>query len=227
MNLLALDTSTDYCSAALLAGDTEQVRDCLAGQRQSELLLPMVRELLTQAGMTLNALDGIAFGAGPGSFTGLRIACGAAQGLAFGAGLPVVAISSLLAMAEGSGADRVIAALDARMGEIYHAAYQKTAAGWREVTAPNLCRPEQAPELEGAGWCGVGNGFTAHRAALVQRYGEQLAHIDDTIFPHARQVARLALHELQQGRSLAPDQAAPIYVRNKVALTILERGVRA
>ena len=125
MQILAIDTSTEYLSLALWLDGRVFSRDINAGQTHSQQILPTLRELLDEAQVELNALDGIAFGAGPGSFTGLRIACGVAQGLAFGTGLPVIAVSTLQALAQQSGAEKVIACLDARMGEIYHAAYEK------------------------------------------------------------------------------------------------------
>src|SRR5688500_7264988 len=127
LKILALDTSTEYCSAALLIDGESDVRDTHAGQTHSQWLLRMIAELLRSRSLRLRDLDGIAYGEGPGSFTGLRIACGVVQGLAFGADLPVVGIGTLRAMAEGSASDRVLACIDARMNEIYHAAYAKRA----------------------------------------------------------------------------------------------------
>src|SRR5277367_5330216 len=153
MNILAVETSSELCSAALLAGDTIMERECEAGQSHSSLLLPMVAELLRESGMTFGALDGVAFGAGPGSFTGLRIACGIAQGLAAGAEVKVVGVSTLESLAEEawqSGADsrrQIVACLDARMGEIYHAAYRREDAGWRVCSAPGLYAPDMIPTM--------------------------------------------------------------------------------
>ena len=119
-------------------------------------------------------LDGIAFGAGPGSFTGLRIACGVAQGLALGAGLPVIGICTLEALAQEAGAQFVIAALDARMREIYHAAYEKTAEGWQSISEPALCLPGTAPLVQGIEWTGCGSGFDLYDEALRAHYDGQL-----------------------------------------------------
>src|SRR5258706_7642337 len=154
LNLLALDTSTEYCSAALLRGEELTHREAHAVQRHSELILPMIEDLLGAGGLELEQFDGIDFGAGPGSFTGLRIACGVAQGLAFGAGLPVVPVGTLIALAQESGASRVIACLDARMGEVYHAAYRRDGASWTEMTAQGVRSAQFAPMLEAAGWFG-------------------------------------------------------------------------
>ena len=136
MQILAIDTSTEFLSLALWLDGRLLSRDIHAGQTHSQQILPALRELLDEAQVELESLDGIAFGAGPGSFTGIRIACGVAQGLAFGANLPVVAVCTLLVLAQQSGATRVIACLDARMGEIYHAVYEKSGDVWLEVNPP-------------------------------------------------------------------------------------------
>jgi tRNA threonylcarbamoyladenosine biosynthesis protein TsaB len=225
MKILAFDTSTEYMSVALSAGDQLRVHESLAGQQHSSLLLPTVSKMLNEMDLTLQELDCIAFGAGPGSFTGLRIACSAAQGLAFGADIPVVGVSTLLAMAEASGAERVIAALDARMGEIYHAVYEKKSNGWHEVFAPNLCKPEAAPAVSGSGWVGVGNAFTAYDI-LKTYYENQLTSIDAEVFPHAQHILFLARTEFLAGHAVAAEFAAPVYIRNKVAMTHLEQQQR-
>jgi tRNA threonylcarbamoyladenosine biosynthesis protein TsaB len=223
MKILALDTSTDHCSVALWHDGTVDARDAPAGQRQSELLLPMVEELLGRHGLRVKDLDGIAFGQGPGSFTGLRIACGAAQGLAFGAQLPVTGVSTLLALAEAAQADRAVCCLDARMGEIYHAAFVKKGGIWDTVHNPGLCTPDEAPLLPAGAWTGCGSGFAAHETALKRRYAGRLAAIAAQVYPHARDIARLAVHEFEQGRAVPAEQAAPVYIRDRVALKSDER----
>ncbi|MFL9608587.1 tRNA (adenosine(37)-N6)-threonylcarbamoyltransferase complex dimerization subunit type 1 TsaB [Methylobacillus sp. Pita2] len=233
MKLLALDTSTEYLSLALLLDGRLAERELLAGQSHSQRILPLLRELLDEAGVGLRDLDGIAFGAGPGSFTGLRIGCGVAQGLAFGAGLPVIGVSTLLALAEDAqGAGRVVACLDARMGEVYHAVYEKTtaektAAGWQEVIAPGLYAPNAVPAIEGEGWIGIGSGWKAYAQALEQRYGPQLAQCLPQAYPRAAAIARLALPGFEAGLGRPASEAAPIYIRNKVALTTREREAKA
>ena len=227
MKILAVDTSTEFCSVALRVDDREIVRDCAAGQRHSSLLLPMIDEVLSEAQLKLPQLDGIAFGAGPGSFTGLRIACGVVQGLAFVADLPVYGVSSLLALAEASGAEKVIAALDARMGEIYHAAFMRQDNTWQIVIAANLCKANAAPLVSGAGWCGVGSGFVAHGAALSERYAERLGSVQAHLVPRACYIARLAQPVFASGRGVPAHQALPMYIRDKVALTVTEQeGLR-
>lgn len=223
MKLLALDTSTEYLSLALWLDGEIRARDILAGQKHSQLILPMLGEMLAESGLSLTDLDGIAFGAGPGSFTGLRIGCGVAQGLAFGANLQVVGISTLLALAQQANVERVIACLDARMGEIYMAAYVHTEAGWKTQCEPGLFRPQDAPKLEGGNWHGSGSGWLAHSEALQQVYSGQTAQIDTQAFPHARDIALLASHKFALGETRPAAEAAPIYVRNKVALKMSER----
>ena len=223
MKLLSLDTSTEYCSVALLHDDELTHRETHAVQRHSELILPMIEALLRASGLALAQLDGIAFGAGPGSFTGVRIACGVAQGLALGAGLPVVPVGTLAALAQESGASRVIACLDARMGEIYHAAYRLERGHWTQVVAPGVGPAQSAPVLEGDGWRGCGNGFAVYAEALALRYVGQLDGVAATLHPHARSVARLAMPVLAAGGGLPAEQAAPIYVRDKVALKMHEQ----
>jgi tRNA threonylcarbamoyladenosine biosynthesis protein TsaB len=223
LNILALDTSTEYCSAALLREAGIASREELAGQRHSELVLPMIEDLLKQTGLSLDRLDGIAFGAGPGSFTGLRIACGVAQGLALGAGVPVVPVGTLLALAQASGASRVLACLDARMGEIYHAAYVRDGEGWEEAVAPNVCRADQAPDVDNGGWIGIGSGFATYASELAARYGGKLVGTHPNAYPHARAIAELARPRLDAGGGFPAEQAVPLYVRDRVALKMHEQ----
>ena len=223
MKILALDTSTELCSAALWLDGELDAREIVAGQRHSELLLPMIDALLLTHRLKAADLDGVAFGAGPGSFTGLRIACGVAQGIALGAGVPVAGIGTLLALAELSHAPRAVCCLDARMGEIYHAAYENR-GGWHAVHEPSLCVPGAAPELPPGSWTGCGNGFAAYREPLERRYAGRLASVRADLAPHAREIAVLAAIEFQSGNPVAAEQAAPLYVRNKIALRVDERG---
>jgi tRNA threonylcarbamoyladenosine biosynthesis protein TsaB len=223
LRILAFDTSTELCSCALWIDGEISLKEAETGRRHSELLLPMVETLLTQARLRVSELDGIAFGAGPGSFTGLRIACGVAQGLAFGAGLTVIGVSALLALAEGSGALRVIACIDARLGEIYHAAYEKRAGEWRTRSEPTLCSPARAPELSGEDWTGCGTGFAAQGEALGRVYQNKLSRVIPDALPHAREIAALAAPQFGQGLARDPALATPLYLRDKVALTTDER----
>jgi tRNA threonylcarbamoyladenosine biosynthesis protein TsaB len=226
MRVLALDTSTEYCSVALWDDGAVIERSELAGQKHSEMLIGMLDAVLEQAGLKLVQLDGIAFGKGPGSFTGVRIACGAAQGLALGADLPAAGICTLEALAEASGKTRVIAALDARMGEIYHAAYEKNDDVWETVCEPCLCKPEQAPDVPGKDWFGIGSGFAMHRKTLEQHYAGQLSGSDGSAVPQAAAVAALGAARIAAGRGVDAAQALPLYLRDKVALKTSERVQR-
>lgn len=223
MNVLSIETSTEICSVALRCGSNLHVREAAAGQPHSEIILPMIDALLAEAGISIADLDGVAFGAGPGSFTGLRIACGVAQGLAFGRGIPTAPVGTLLALAAATRETRVIASLDARMGEIYHAAYELCDGEWLERIAPSLCRPEDAPAVEGGGWTGCGSGFELHRAALESRYGPQLSGVREGLFPHAREVAEQGCRMIAAGLGVPAERALPVYIRDKVALKMNER----
>lgn len=224
MKLLALDTSTENCSLALWLDGQVLSRQMLAGQRHSELILPMLDELLAESDVSLRHLDGIAFGEGPGSFTGLRIGCGVAQGLALGADLPVAGISTLMALAEASGEERVLACLDARIGEIYIAAYERENENWTTRFDPALCLAKDAPELPGAGWIGLGSGFSAYPEALQARYAVQVQRTDGSVYPQASAMAALAARRFARGLGVDAALAAPVYIRNKVALTTAERS---
>lgn len=227
MKILALDTSTEFLSLALWLNGKIFTRDLLAGQTHSQQILPLLRELLDEAGLDLHDdlhdLDGIAFGAGPGSFTGLRIGCGVAQGLAFGANLPVVGVSTLLALAANSDADRVIACLDARMGEVYLAVYAKNGADWTEINPPGLYKPDAVPPVAGNGWVGTGSGWATYGEQLKTCYGQQIVQTMPDEYPKASAIAELARPLFEAGLGLPAAQAAPIYIRNKVAFKSSER----
>ncbi len=226
MKILALDTSTEYCSAALWVDGEADVRETRAGQSHSDLILGMIDALLESRNLSLRDLDGIAFGEGPGSFTGLRIACGVVQGLAFGASVPVLGVGTLLAMAARSGAERVVCCVDARVHEIYHAAYERDDREWRAVHEPSLCAPAAAPELPGDGWLACGSGFKAYGDVLAQRYAGKLSTVDLELYPHARDIAHLAAPRFAAGLGVSAEDAVPVYLRDKVALRIDERANR-
>jgi len=219
VKIAAFETSTEWCSVALWRDGELGAIEERAGHRHGELALPMLERLLAGARLRAADLDAVAFGAGPGSFTGLRIACGIAQGLAFARGLPVLGVSSLEAMAEECGAPRVVACLDARMGEVYYSALEKRGARWEEVV-PALCvAPAAAPRPPGEGWVGCGNGFAAYGAM-----GLRLVYAE--VHPGALALARLAAPRLAAGQGVDAARAAPHYLRDKVALTTEERRRR-
>jgi len=223
MRILALETSTEYCSVALWQDGAVSDRRQLVGQKHSEVLIPMLDDLLRQAGVKLPDIDGIAFGAGPGSFTGVRIACSAAQGLALGADKPVMGICTLQALAQGSGHDKVVAVLDARMAEVYCAAYEKRGGAWATVWEPQLCLPQDMPAVEGQEWLGAGSGFLVHHEQLRARHVANFLAVDATAVPQASAVAELAAPLFAAGHGTDAAEAAPLYLRDKVALKTSER----
>lgn len=224
MNLLAFDTSTEFLSIALQVDGQQWSLDVEAGASASQRILPEIQKMLTQANTELKALDGIAFGAGPGAFTGVRIACGVAQGLAFGANLPVVAVHTLMAVAQASGERKVIVCQDARMGEVYFAAYEQAEAGWQTISPAIVCKPEQVPALSGIGWVGAGSGWAAYKEALEATYASQLSHVLPNVTPTAQAVLALAQPVFAAGQAQAAHEVAPLYIRNRVALTTQERA---
>jgi tRNA threonylcarbamoyladenosine biosynthesis protein TsaB len=221
MRILALDTSTEWCSVAAGDGARWFEERIHAHESHSEHLLPMIDRALATCGYTLASIDGIAFGAGPGSFTGLRIACGVTQGLALGADLPVVAVGTLEAIAFADGGERVVACLDARMREIYIAAYESSGSRYVERMKPAVIAPREAMRPAGDRWRGAGSGFAAYPALAAQL---ALASVDDSAVPTARAIAALALPRLAAGESVAATDALPFYVRHRVALTTAEQA---
>jgi tRNA threonylcarbamoyladenosine biosynthesis protein TsaB len=209
MRFAAIETSTEWCSLAVWRDGEIAALERRAGHRHSELALPMLETLLGK-----DKLDAVAFGAGPGAFTGLRIACALAQGLAFARGLPVIGISSLEALAQESGAARVVACIDARMREVYYAALEKRAGRWHEVIAPQCVPPHSVPRPPGDGWVGAGNGFEVY-AELKS----QVSSVRSEIHPTAVAVAQLAAPRLAAGEGVDAALAVPVYLRDKVAFT--------
>ncbi len=183
----------------------------------------MLRALLNEADLDFPDLDALVYGMGPGSFTGLRIACGVAQGLALAADLPVLGVSTLEALAEESGSSRVVACLDARMREVYAGIYQRSDDGWRCLSGPLVCPPHAVPLPPGSGYRGVGSGFAAY-SELARHLGACLDDVDPACIPHARAMARLAVDRLARGEARPAEYAEPLYVRDKVALKTCERA---
>jgi len=234
MKILAIDTATEACSAALEVDGEVFERYEVLGRGHAERILPMVQEVLAEGGVALAALDAIAFGRGPGGFTGLRIAAGVTQGLAFGASLPVVPVSDLAALAARAarlrGARHVLACLDARMAQVYWATFDCA-----DPAAPLLLTPERVsdPGDLGAGLrkgdsplfpdekgdCplfGAGHGFAAY-PALHTLLGDRLNGFDADLLPHAREIALIGAREAAAGRTVAPEEAQPVYLRDEVA----------
>lgn len=221
MKLLALDTATEACSAALL-DDTRTLieRYELAPRRQAALILPMIEAVLAEAGLRVGQLDALAFGRGPGAFTGVRIAAGVAQGIAFAADLPVAPISTLAAIAHQAmlcrGSARVAAAIDARMGEVYWGAYRAAADGGVVLLGEErVCAPVLTTLPEPGPWLGAGSGWTVHGETLGRHLGIQDWWGD--CYPRAGAIARLGALAYEKGELVSPEQALPVYLRDSVA----------
>lgn len=222
MKLLAIDTATEACSAAIWSDGAVLARYEVIGRGHAERMLPMVDELLAEAGLALGALDAIAFGRGPGAFTGVRIAVGLAQGLAFGAGLPLVPVSNLAALAR-LALDRhateavALVCLDARMNEVYWAEARGRADGGIHLVAERLGPPASVAVTGGvdAPVVAAGHGWSAHPALRERCAG--LAACWPELLPRAHEIATLAAIEAAAGRTVSPEEAAPVYLRDDVA----------
>ncbi len=225
-NILALDTSCEQLSIALQVGESCLSAECPAGQSHSDFTLPIIQTLLEEANLTLAQLDGMAISVGPGAFTGLRIGCGLVQGMAFAHNIPVFTCTTLEALAEAQPPeiDFVCAAIDARMQQIYLAAYQRDAtqiSGWRTEIAPCLIDAQSLPALNEANWHFVGNAFHAYP---VLQQDLNLANIQEYSFPHATAILSLARKQMAAGQQgIAAAALDLLYLRDKVALTTIER----
>jgi len=221
MRLLALDTASEACSVALYLDGA--LRTCyeVAPRRHAELILPMCDRLLAEAGLQVCQLDGVAFGRGPGSFTGVRIAAGITQGIAFGADLPVVPISSLAALAQEviarDGRPHVLVALDARMKEVYWGAYRADDTGLATLLGEEMVvAPAHVPLPKGRDWVGVGQGWKSYAESLNTRLHGRVGHRYPDRLPQAGYLIPLALAALERGEFVSADQARPVYLRDKV-----------
>jgi tRNA threonylcarbamoyladenosine biosynthesis protein TsaB len=254
MKLLAFETATEACSVALYLDGEIIERHQVAPRLHAEYALPWAEELLAQAGIKRSQLDAIAVSRGPGAFTGVRLAIALAQGIALALHKPVVAVSTLMAIAaalprplrkqgsstpsqaaEGEGLpygsesssdapQRILAAIDARMGEVYAGAFERRGDQLIALSAEAVAAPGQVvlPDANG-NWYGAGTGFAAANNALQLHLGSQLLDVDAGILPHAADVARLAVAAYQRGEALAPERVEPAYLRNNVALTLEEQ----
>lgn len=221
MKILAIETATESCSAALLVDGAMSVRERIAPREHATLILSMCDELLEEAELKPVDLDAVAFGRGPGSFTGVRVATGVIQGIAFAAELPVAPVSSLAALAQGAwrqdGAERVLAAIDARMGEVYWGAYEVVDGLVEPIIPETVVAPEAAPVPEGEGWFGVGTGWGTYGEVLSQRAEGRIGAVAAERYPLAQDVAWLAARAVERGETVSPEQALPVYLRDNVA----------
>ena len=223
MRLLAFETSTEACSVAVYVDGEVHERFAVAPRRHAELSLPWAEEVLAEAGVARSQLDAIAVGRGPGAFTGVRLAIAIAQGIALALDRPVVPVSTLAALALQAGGERRLAAIDARMGEVYLGTFARTADGLVALSEEVVVKPDAAELPAGDGWHGVGTGFDAADGALRLRLQGRLAAVDAAALPHAADVARLAAPVFAAGGGIAPERAEPAYLRNEVALTLVQQ----
>jgi tRNA threonylcarbamoyladenosine biosynthesis protein TsaB len=255
MKLLAIETATEACSVALWNDGEVRERFGIVPRQHAELALPWAEQLLVDAGVARSQLDAIAVGRGPGAFTGVRLAVALAQGIALALDRPVVPVSTLAALAmcphpnpppqAGEGGERaaragggnetspqagegenILAAIDARMGEIYVSAFRRDGDSLVATSDEIVIAPAHYELPQGEGWIGVGTGFAAADGALSSRFGSRFVHIDATALPHAADVARIGAVALERGEALAPERVEPAYLRNNVALTLAEQGKR-
>ncbi|WP_006788671.1 tRNA (adenosine(37)-N6)-threonylcarbamoyltransferase complex dimerization subunit type 1 TsaB [Thiorhodospira sibirica] len=222
LKILAIETASEQCSAAVWYDGTLYQQSQLAPREHARLILPMMQAVLDEAGLSLSQLDAIAFGRGPGAFTGVRIAASVAQGSAFAADLPVLAISSLAALAQqglDQGSRAVFAATDARMQEVYCASFGADAQGLAQpLTEEQVCSPQAVSlPVEPERFSGIGSGFASYPDALRQALGPRLTQYQPNAFAEAACVARLAVRAYHSGQQLPPEQAMPVYLRDHVA----------
>jgi len=223
--ILALDTATEACSAALLYNNHIIERYQVAPRQHTHLILPMLQELLDEAGLKLADLDAIAFGRGPGSFTGVRIATSVAQATAFAWDLPVLPISTLRTLAQGSYRDsqqtHVISAIDARMNEIYYGVYKVEEGIAIEIGRETVCAPDELVLEEGKGalFVGMGSGWDSYHETLLEKTKGLVQQWLPKYYPKAYDVAVLAAHDFRLGKAVSAEQALPVYLRDKVTRT--------
>ena len=225
MKLLAFETATEACSVALYVDGQVRERFEIAPRRHAELSLPWAEELLADAGIARSQLDAIALGRGPGAFTGVRLAIAIAQGIALALDRPLVPVSTLqvLALRAPAGADQVLSSIDARMGEVYAARQVRVDGQWQLQGEEIVCAPEAVVLPAGSRWFGVGTGFGAADGLLATRLADQLDGVDAQALPRASDLLTLAVPAFARGEVVAPERVEPAYLRNNVALTLVEQ----
>ena len=237
MKLLAIETATEACSVALWIDGEVRERFGVVPRQHAELALPWAEALLAEAGIARSQLDAVAVGRGPGAFTGVRLEVALAQGIALALDRPAVPVSTLAALAfpsplVGEGARRageganILAAIDARMGEIYVAAFRREGDSVIPASDEVVVAPANYELPDGERWIGLGTGFAAADGALRSRFADRFMRIDATVLPHAADVARLGASAFENGGGLAPERLEPAYLRNNVALTLAEQRER-
>jgi len=221
MKLLAIDTATEACSAALYVDGKVLSEYKLAPREHTQLILPMVDRLLLQADLKINQLDALSFARGPGAFTGVRIAAGVIQGLSYVDDLPVVPVSTLAAMAAGiyyqHGHQHVLSAIDARMGEVYWGAYQVQQDSIQLIDEEVVCSVENLQLPAKQDWVAAGTGWSAYQQEFEKKITIPQAHIFDDCLPSAEVIVKLAAQDYALGKQMSAHQAQPIYLRDNVA----------
>ena len=227
MKLLAVETATEACSAAIMIDGEITEQFSLTANGHSKLILPMIDALMADAGLKPTDLDGLAFGCGPGSFTGVRIATGIIQGIAFALDLPVVPVSNLATVAQDffdhNEENLAFVAMDARMNEIYWGVYQRNASGFAELLGKEAVLPASEIEFPGVSGVGIGSGWKAYHQELLSHLSHRVIGYDADILPRARAVARLGTEGFKLGLAVPVEQAMPVYLRDKVAKKESER----
>jgi tRNA threonylcarbamoyladenosine biosynthesis protein TsaB len=231
MNLLAIECSTEVLSVAVWSAGEVCERVDVPGPRHGDRLLPLIDAVLADARISKLDLAAVAFGCGPGAFTGVRMAVAAAQGIGYGLDIPALPVSSLAALAQ-EGFERgavapILALADARMGELYAGSFDVDADGLVQSLGEERLVTPAALELPGDNiWCAVGPGERAHRDALKGRFGYRLDRVEGPVYPQAGSIARLGARALRAGQGVPARQALPVYLRDKVALTEAERRAK-
>ena len=223
MQILSIDTSGQILSIAVLKKDVIELSEYPAGKINSEKILPEIRAMMSRISIDFSDLDGIAFGAGPGSFTGIRIASGIAYGFAYSLNIPIVGVNNLEALATVIKNDNCISCIDARMNQVYIGAYQIKNRAIISVCPPGLYDPEALPDINISEATIIGSGVATYKNQLAKKYKDLNLNFIDREYPLAGVIAKLALPRMSKNFDL--DQADPIYIRNKVAQTILERNL--
>ncbi|TAK65032.1 tRNA (adenosine(37)-N6)-threonylcarbamoyltransferase complex dimerization subunit type 1 TsaB [Methylobacter sp.] len=227
MKLLAVETSTEACSAALFIDGDIKERFELTPKEHTKLILPMIDSLMTEAGLKPQQLDALAFSRGPGSFTGVRIATGVIQGIALGADLPVVPVSTLAAIAQDffdhNDENVAFVAMDARMGEIFWGVYRREAQGYAELVGEEVVTPAEQVEFPELAGVGIGSGWSVYPQELMNRLAGRVSRYKADMLPKAGAIARLGARGFEQGLAVVVEQAMPVYLRDKVAKKESER----
>ncbi len=219
MKILAIETSTEACSAAIGIGDTVIHRFELAPRRHTELILPMIDELMSEAGLHLVQLDLLAYGRGPGAFTGIRIGTGLVQGMALASDLPVAQISTLAAMAQGCWREKhsrkILSLIDARMNEVYWGYFLREDGGMKRVLEEGICKPDEVPLVDGD-WTVTASGWKNHAPILEQHLADFVNSIEPDRYPNAMDIVPLAKQQFDQGEIVSADRISPVYLRDQV-----------